>query len=86
MSYLKIKTFQKSDSRLGCRVAVFMEDEKIDFGYSPSATDDMNKFLKLKLKKNTNYTVMVNNVKNNIEHSFSISTADNSFQEFKLIL
>ncbi|MDO5981140.1 transglutaminase domain-containing protein [Flavivirga spongiicola] len=82
----KDKDIAKSDSRLDCRVDIFMEDEKIDFGYSPSATDDMNKFLKLKLKKNTNYTVMVSNTKNNIEHSFSISTDDNATQEFKLIL
>ncbi|MDD7887370.1 transglutaminase-like domain-containing protein [Flavivirga sp. 57AJ16] len=82
----KDQDMTKSDSRLDCRVDIFMEDKKIDFGYAPSTTDDMNKFLKLKLKKHTDYTVKVSNTKNNVDHSFSISTGDAPSQEFKLIL
>ena len=82
----KDKDISKSDSRLDCRVDIFMEDEKIDFGYSPSATDDMNKFLKLKLKKNEKYKVVASNSKNNIEQSFSITTSENAFEEFNLTL
>ncbi len=82
----KDKNIDKSDSRLDCRVAVFMGDKKIDFGYSPSPTDDMNKFLKLKLKKNTNYKVMVSNLKQNIEQTFDIASGENSQEEFKFIL
>ncbi|GAA3626071.1 transglutaminase-like domain-containing protein [Flavivirga jejuensis] len=82
----KDKDLTKSDSRLDCRVDVFMEDKRINFGYSPSATDDMNKFLKLKLKRNSDYKVTVSHSKNNVEQSFSIKTGNTSFDEFKLIL
>ncbi|MDO5968798.1 transglutaminase-like domain-containing protein [Flavivirga aquimarina] len=82
----KDNNLANSDSRLDCRVEVFKDDKRVNFGYSPSATDDMNKFLKIKLKKNTDYKVMVSHIKNNIEQSFSIKTDDTPSQEFKLIL
>lgn len=82
----KDKNIDDSDSRLDCRVDVFIDDKKIDFGYSPSPTDDMNKYLKLKLNKNTNYKVVVSHVKNPVEQTFDISTGENPQEEFKLIL
>ncbi len=82
----KDKNIKKSDSRLDCRVAVFIDDKKIDFGYSPSPTDDMNKFLKLKLNKNTSYKVVVSNLKQNIEQTFNITSGEDYQEEFKFIL
>ena len=82
----KDKNTDKSDSRLDCRIDIFNDDKKVDFGYSPSPTDDMNKFLKLKLKKNTSYKAVVSNLKQNIEQTFNINTGDNSEEEFKFVL
>ncbi len=44
---------------ISCLVEVYMGDEKIDFGYSPSRTDDNNDFLKFKLKKNTSCQIVI---------------------------
>jgi len=44
------------DLRVSDRVEVLFEGEVVDFGYSPSTIDDLNRFLKFKLKKNTSYT------------------------------
>ncbi|MCR8669147.1 transglutaminase-like domain-containing protein [Aestuariibaculum sp. M13] len=82
----KNENTSQSDSRLDCRVDVYLDDKIIDFGYSPRPTDDMNKFLKIKLKKDTDYKIVVSNIKNNIEQSFSIKTDEKPNEEFKLIL
>lgn len=76
----------KSDARLDCRVDLLEGGKVINFGYSPRATDDMNKFLNLKLKKNTNYKVLVSNIKNKIKQSFVIETGNLEEDEFKLVL
>jgi len=44
-----------SQGRVSVLVEVYKDDEKVDFGYSPSRTDDTNNFLKFRLKKNTPY-------------------------------
>ena len=44
-----------SQGRVSVLVEVFKDGEKVDFGYSPSRTDDNNNFLKFRLKKNTPY-------------------------------
>jgi hypothetical protein len=76
----------KSKSRISCRVDIFEGDEKVDFGYSPRKTDDMNLFLKFRLKKSTKYTVLVTNPGEGINQTFPIFTGNNSNQEFKLVL
>lgn len=48
---------QDGNQRVAAQVRVMnKKGKKISWGYTPSATDDMNKFLKFKLKKNTKYT------------------------------
>ncbi|WP_299580826.1 transglutaminase-like domain-containing protein [uncultured Sunxiuqinia sp.] len=47
----------KGDNRVSDRVEIWQGDKNIDFGYSPSTIDDLNKFLKFKLKKNSAYTI-----------------------------
>ncbi|HRX12063.1 MAG TPA: transglutaminase domain-containing protein [Draconibacterium sp.] len=76
----------KSESRLDCRVDIFEGDNLIDFGYSPRKTDDMNLFLKVKLKKETNYKAVVSNPAENINQSFEIKTGNEPGDEFKLVL
>jgi hypothetical protein len=82
----KNKDISKSDSRLACKVDVYKDDKKVDFGYSPRAIDDMNKLLNLKLTKNTLYKVVVTNAEQHIEKSFEIRSNKNAYEEFKLIL
>lgn len=46
-----------SNERVSRKVVVKTNTNEVDFGYSPSATDDLNKYLKFRLKKNTRYTL-----------------------------
>lgn len=76
----------KSESRLSCRVDIFEGDKKVNFGYSPRKTDDMNQFLKFKLKKGTEYKAVVTNPGEKVDQSFTITTSANVLDEFKLVL
>ena len=76
----------KSESRISCRVDIIEGDEKVDFGYSPRKTDDMNLFLKFRLQKNTKYTAVVTNPGEEINQSFPLITGNNEAEEFKLVL
>lgn len=76
----------KSESRISCRVDIFEGENKIDFGYSPRKTDDMNLFLKFRLKKGKDYKAVVTNPGEGINQIFPILTGNNSSQEFKLVL
>ncbi|WP_372950060.1 transglutaminase-like domain-containing protein [Mariniphaga sp.] len=46
---------QSGQGRISQRVTVFDGETQIDFGYTPLPTDDLNKFLKFRLKKNKTY-------------------------------
>jgi hypothetical protein len=76
----------KSESRISCRVDIYEGVEKVDFGYSPRQTDDMNLFLKFRLKKGKEYKAVVTNPGEGINQTFPILTGNNSNQEFKLVL
>jgi hypothetical protein len=76
----------KSESRISCRVDVFEEDKLVDFGYSPRKTDDMNLFLKFRLKKGTKYTAVITNPGEEINQTFPVLTGNNESEEFKLVL
>jgi hypothetical protein len=76
----------KSESRISCRVDVFEGDKLVDFGYSPRKIDDMNLFLKFRLKKETKYTAKITNPGEGINQTFSILTGENESDEFKLVL
>ncbi len=45
----------EGDQRISEKIEVLNNCEVADFGYSPATTDDLNKFLKFKLKINTPY-------------------------------
>ncbi|MDX8337628.1 transglutaminase-like domain-containing protein [Draconibacterium sp. IB214405] len=75
-----------SESRLSCRVDVFEGDKTINFGYSPRKTDDMNQFLQLKLKKESNYRFVVSNPEKQINQEFELSTESTLTQDIQLIL
>jgi hypothetical protein len=50
-------TSPASNVRVSKKITIKANDKEIDFGYSPSATDDLNKYLKIRLKKSTPYTL-----------------------------
>jgi len=77
---------QDSESRVSCRIDIMHDEKSIDFGYSPRKTDDMNQFLKMRLKKGSSYTVKVSSPENNIEREYKILTGPEDSQEFKLSL
>ena len=75
-----------SQGRMSCLVEVFLDDERQEFGYSPSDTDDNNHFLKFKLKKNTKYKLLVtdDSVPDYVNEIW-IDTDDSTEKEFKLV-
>ncbi|MFV0267913.1 MAG: transglutaminase domain-containing protein [Draconibacterium sp.] len=75
-----------SESRLSCRVDVQKDDEKVNFGYSPRKTDDLNHFLQFKLKKNTSYQFVVTNPEQALEKTFAVTTGNDAQQDIQLIL
>ena len=77
---------QDSQSRVSCRIDIIQGEKTIDFGYSPRKTDDMNHFLKMRLKKGSSYTVKVSSPENNIEKDYNIETGNEHSHEFKLFL
>ncbi|MBK9568322.1 MAG: transglutaminase domain-containing protein [Saprospiraceae bacterium] len=50
-------TSSTSNVRISRKITIKSKDKEVDFGYSPSATDDLNKYLKVRLKKSTPYTL-----------------------------
>ena len=76
----------KSESRLSCRVDVVKEEKNVSFGYSPRKTDDMNHFLKFKLKRETTYTFKVTNPEKGINQTFEVDTNNKDIQDIQLVL
>lgn len=46
---------KNGNNRISKRINVLLDAEVVDFGYTPGPQDDLNRFLVLKLKKNTKY-------------------------------
>lgn len=45
------------NNRIHSKITLIKDGKETDFGFSPSPTDDMNKFLVFKVKKNSKYTL-----------------------------
>lgn len=60
--WISVQLFQsKSDKdlkRVSEKIVLEEEGKQIDFGYSPSPIDDLNKFLKFKVSKNKSYQLL----------------------------
>jgi hypothetical protein len=80
------KDTTKSESRMSCRVDIFEGENVVDFGYSPRKTDDMNLFLKFKLKQGREYKAVVSNPEENINQTFLIITGNDNVEEFNFVL
>ncbi len=51
----KTQNDESATNRVHEKVEVWRGSEKVDFGFTPLPTDDLNKYLKFKLKKNFSY-------------------------------
>ncbi len=74
-----------SNNRFATRIGVWLNGKEVDFGYSPAPTDDMNRFLKLKLKKNTTYHFIFNDEKE-IKQDKTVTTGNDSEKQITLTL
>lgn len=82
----KDKNSQTSESRLSCRVDAYKGEKRVNFGYSPRKTDDMNQFLKFKFKKATEYKLVINNPETAKNKEIIIKTEKDNVQDIKLFL
>lgn len=82
----KDKTSSGSESRISCRIDVYEGDKVVGFGYSPRKTDDMNQFLKFKLKKNSTYKLVATNPELSINQSFTITTGNKPTEDINISL
>ena len=78
------QSINSSSSRAKSRVEIYLDDKLVNFGYSPKETDDLNQFLKIKLKKNTDYTVIVKNSMLKDDYKTTISTKEDQSQNFSI--
>ena len=62
------KTSEKetAENRISKKVIIFKDDKQVDFGFSPQPTDDLNRFLKFRLKKNSSYRIEFEDAKGQI--------------------
>ena len=65
---------QGSGSRVSSPIDIKQGDKNIYFGYSPRTTDDMNDFMKMRLKKGSSYRLIVSNPEIQIEREYPIDT------------
>lgn len=56
---------ENAANRISEKITVWEDKDKVVFGFTPSATDDLNKYLKFKLKKNTNYRFEFKDINDN---------------------
>ena len=53
---LDLSQSDKDLQRVSERISLKQNDKKVDFGYSPSPIDDLNKFLKFKVKEEFDFS------------------------------
>jgi len=71
------------NDRVSKRISVWKDDKQVDFGYSPSKTDDLNRFLPFVLRKNTAYTFIFPG-REGEKMTFSTTTGSGSGEVLKL--
>jgi len=68
-----------ANNRISEKVTVWQGEKEIDFGFTPSSKDDLNKYLKFKLEKNTNYRFEFTDAEGNeksVTHTFNDESAN----------
>ena len=72
-----------SNSRVHEKVTVIQNGEKVDFGFSPSSTDDLNRLLPFRLKKATSYQFEYKGKNGELKNK-TITTGDNDEEILRL--
>lgn len=57
------KKSEKDLQRVSEKVTLKQQNKEVNFGFSPSQTDDLNKFLKFRVKKNAQYQIIYTDTK-----------------------
>lgn len=73
---LQLYKSNKNLQRVSEKVAIVQEGKELDFGFSPSPIDDLNKFLKFKVTKNTTYQFVYLDSNRKEKHS-DVTVKDN---------
>lgn len=79
----KVANLESAENRVSEKITVWDGDKKVVFGYTPMPTDDLNKYLKLKLKKDIEYRFDFVDRKGNTKTE-NIKFDDNSEKILKL--
>lgn len=79
---LQLYKSDKDLQRVSEKIALVKEGKELDFGYSPSPIDDLNKFLKFKVVKNNSYQLVYSDAEGKEKH-IDIAVKDNE-ELFKL--
>ena len=87
---VNIVLYKKQDdenamNRIHERVTVWNGDQQVDFGFTPLPTDDLNRFLKFRLKKNSTYRLEFAGPYGEIKEQI-IKTEEKSDNVVKLVL
>ncbi len=82
----KDKNTQSSESRIKSRIEIYKDDKLVNFGYSPKETDDLNQLLKIKLKRNSEYKVIVTNPSISDKYATTIKTGNKKNEDFNIFL
>lgn len=84
--WISVQLFQskseKDLKRVSEKIVLEEEGKQIDFGYSPSPIDDLNKFLKFKVSKNKSYQLLY--VDNKGKEKQAVITVKDKEELFKL--
>ena len=74
---------QNAEDRISKRITVKQDTIEIDFGYSPLPTDDLNRYLKFRLKRNESYKIEFFDDKGSVK-SLSMLMPDKNEEIFRL--
>ncbi|MFA9188273.1 transglutaminase-like domain-containing protein [Flavobacterium sp. FBOR7N2.3] len=66
---LQLYKSDKNLQRVSEKISIEQEGKELDFGYSPSPIDDLNKFLKFKVTKNNSYKLVYLDSKGKEKHT-----------------
>ena len=75
---------ESAANRVHEKVTVWNGDKQVDFGFTPLSTDDLNKFLKFRLKKNTAYHLEFAGANGETKKQ-TLETGDKSEEVIKLV-
>ncbi|GEC73239.1 Transglutaminase-like superfamily protein [Flavobacterium flevense] len=81
---LQLYKSDKDLQRVSEKIALVKEGKELDFGYSPSPIDDLNKFLKFKVAKNNSYQLVYSDTEGKEKHiDITVKDKEELFKLYK---